>query len=187
MWNKGSVLVAMVTLVLACGNFGVAEDSLAEQCSSKLTAVMTCVGFATGQEAKPQPKCCDSVKDMKDSNPACLCFFILQIHNGTNPMLKTIKVQESRLLQLSSECNIANASISDCPELLKLPSNSSDAAIFKRNTTIVPPTSGRTPSSTTTSPSGTNALKYSAPGIQRSTWIPLAFLLIFSSTNVFHV
>ncbi|KAJ0717747.1 putative bifunctional inhibitor/plant lipid transfer protein/seed storage helical [Helianthus annuus] len=119
MWNKGGVLVAVTVMwMVACGGVGAGEESLAQQCSTKVTAVMTCVDFATGKEPAPQKKCCDSVKEMKDSNPACLCFIIQQIHNGTNPMLKKMNIQESRLLQLSSACKIANASISDCPSNL---------------------------------------------------------------------
>ncbi|KAL8218838.1 hypothetical protein R6Q57_022211 [Mikania cordata] len=112
MWNKGSVFMVMITV---CGGIVSADESLGQQCASKLTAVMTCVAFATGKEVTPQQKCCDSVKEMKDDNPACLCFLIQQIHNGTNPMLKKMNIQEARLLQLSSACKIANASISDCP------------------------------------------------------------------------
>ncbi|MFS7958993.1 putative bifunctional inhibitor/plant lipid transfer protein/seed storage helical [Helianthus anomalus] len=190
MWNKGCVLVAVTVMwMVACGGVGAGEESLAQQCSTKVTAVMTCVDFATGKETAPQKKCCDSVKEMKDSNPACLCFIIQQIHNGTNPMLKKMNIQESRLLQLSSACKIANANISDCPKLLKLPSDSPDAAIFTNNATIVPPTSSGTPSSTstTTSPLGSHALKHNAPGILRSAWISLAFLLVVSSNNMLYV
>ncbi|KAI7751156.1 hypothetical protein M8C21_006766 [Ambrosia artemisiifolia] len=183
----GSVSVAVtVVWMVVCGGFVLADEALMKECSTKVDAVMPCLAFATGKEATPQPKCCDSVKEMKDSNPACLCFMILEIHNGTNPMLKTIKIQESRLLQLSSACKIANASISNCPKLLKLPADSPDAAIFTSNATLSPPTSGGTsPSTTTTLPSGSHAVKYKAPGILRCIWVPLVMLLILFSTSMF--
>ncbi|XP_071688588.1 non-specific lipid transfer protein GPI-anchored 1-like [Rutidosis leptorrhynchoides] len=151
MRNKWYALVAIV-MVICSGNKAANESSLGQQCASKLTAVMTCVAFATGKEAAPEQKCCDSVQEMKDSNPACLCFIIQQIHNGTNPMLQKMKIKETRLLQLPSACKIANASVTECPKLLKLPSNSADAAIFTSNSTMVPPTSGggRLPSSSST-------------------------------------
>ncbi|KAI3515959.1 hypothetical protein L1887_14866 [Cichorium endivia] len=181
--------VSMVVLMVVCSTVVRASDkSLGEQCASKLTTVMTCVAFATGKEATPQQKCCDSVKEMKESNPACLCFLIQQIHNGTNPTLQKMNIQESRLLQLPSACKIANASISDCPKLLNLPSNSPDAALFTNNATILPPTSGGMPTSTsTTAPMGSNALKYEAPALVVSISIAVAFLLAVSSTGVFHV
>ncbi|KAI3696436.1 hypothetical protein L1987_79451 [Smallanthus sonchifolius] len=184
MWNKLGFVLVVVWMVV-CSGVGVAEDSLMQQCSTKLTAVMPCLAFATGKEETPQQKCCDSVKEMKDSNPACLCFMILQIHNGTNPALKKMNIQESRLLQLSSACKIANANISDCPKVLKLPPGSPDADVFTSNATIVPPSGGTPSSTTTTRPSGAPAAKYNAPGILQSTWIPLAVLLILSLSSVF--
>ena len=114
MWTK-NVLGVLTVLTVAWLGGAAADESLGEQCASKLTAVMTCVAFATGKEAAPQQKCCDSVKEMKESNPACLCFVIQQIHNGTNPTLQKMNIQESRLLQLPSACKIANATIADCP------------------------------------------------------------------------
>ncbi|KVI05711.1 non-specific lipid transfer protein GPI-anchored 1-like [Cynara cardunculus var. scolymus] len=174
MWIKNGFAV-LITVVWMSGGVTAAEQSLGEQCASKLTAVMTCVAFATGKEAAPQQKCCDSVKEMKDSNPACLCFVIQQIHNGTNPALQKMKIQESRLLQLPAACKIANASITDCPRLLKLPANSPDAAIFTSNSSIVPTTAGGMPSSTSSSRS--DAVKYDAPLVVASIFIPVTLLL----------
>lgn len=107
--------VAIIYVALSCVGTTISAQSLAQQCSEKLPEVMTCVAFASGKENSPQKKCCDSVMEMKESNPACLCFLIQQIHNGTNPALQKMNIQESRLLQLPSACKIANASISDCP------------------------------------------------------------------------
>ncbi|KAJ9554561.1 hypothetical protein OSB04_018606 [Centaurea solstitialis] len=187
MWNKNVVLMMMVlTVAWMGGGVTAAEDqaSLGEQCAPKLTAVMTCVAFATGKESAPQQKCCDSVKEMKESNPACLCFVIQQIHNGTNPTLQKLNIQESRLLQLPSACKIANASISDCPKLLKLPANSPDAAIFTNNGSIVSPASGGMPSSRTPSAMGSHAVKYDAPMdlVVASIFIPVTLWL---AANVF--
>nr|XP_043613894.1 non-specific lipid transfer protein GPI-anchored 1-like [Erigeron canadensis] len=190
--KKWYVMLVTITLVfmVACGGVKAAEDpKLAQECASKLTEVMTCVSFATGKEATPEKKCCDSIKEMKDSNPACLCFLIQQIHNGTNPMLQKMKIQESRLLLLPSACKIVNASTTECPKLLKLPPGSPDAAIFINNATILPPTIGDLPPSTpTNTPSLTSdVLNYDAPGLVASILVPLAFLLAMSSTSVFRV
>nr|XP_043624754.1 non-specific lipid transfer protein GPI-anchored 1 [Erigeron canadensis] len=160
------VVVTVVSSIVVClmGTSGMAQSTLAQQCSEKLPEVMTCVAFASGKEDKPQQKCCESVTDMKESNPACLCFLIQQIHNGTNPALQKMNIQESRLLQLPSACKIANASISDCPKLLKLPPNSPDAAIFNNVTNTVTPTIG---GGTTSSPStmGSYGFKHESPTI----------------------
>ncbi|PWA28523.1 Bifunctional inhibitor/plant lipid transfer protein/seed storage helical domain-containing protein [Artemisia annua] len=189
MLSKCYVLVILVVATFVCGGVGSTDKPLADQCASKLTAVMTCVDFATGKEDTPKQKCCDSVKDMKATNPACICFIIQQIHNGTNPMLQKMKIQESQLLKLPSACKIVNASITDCPKLLKLPSDSADAAIFTNNSTIVPKTTGGMPSSpTTTLPMGSHAHKHNACGlIVGSIMIPLVLSLAMSSTSVFRV
>ncbi|XP_076916319.1 non-specific lipid transfer protein GPI-anchored 1-like [Bidens hawaiensis] len=162
-------------MAVLCSYVWAEEQSLAEQCSQQLPQVMTCVAFASGKESTPQQKCCDSVTAMKESNPACLCFLIQQIHNGTNPALQKMNIQESRLLQLPSACKIANASISDCPKLLKLPANSPDAAIFNNVTsTVSPTTGGTTPTSTTPS----NGFKHEATtSILVSVFCYLVFLI----------
>ncbi|KAL4587051.1 hypothetical protein LXL04_011701 [Taraxacum kok-saghyz] len=180
MTNYCSVVLAVVCIVLCGSGTGGWAQSLADQCASKLPEVMSCVAFASGKETTPQKKCCDSVTEMKESNPACLCFLIQQIHNGTNPALKSMNIQESRLLQLPSACKLANASISDCPKLLKLPANSPDAAIFNNVTTpTTSPTTGggTTTSSTSTSPS--HGFKYEAPMFVGSTMLSLLFYVLF--------
>lgn len=115
MYNFSCWCLLMMMMVMILSWEVDSSSSLASECSEKLPDVMTCVGFASGKESSPGQKCCDSVKGMKDSNPACLCFLIQQIHNGTNPALQKMNIQESRLLQLPSACNIANASTADCP------------------------------------------------------------------------
>ncbi|XP_071736408.1 non-specific lipid transfer protein GPI-anchored 1-like [Rutidosis leptorrhynchoides] len=163
--TKSYCLMSLVTVSIVLCGFVISgsAQSLAEQCSQKLPQVMTCVAFASGKEDKPEQKCCDSVMNMKESNPACLCFLIQQIHNGTNPALQKMNIQETRLLQLPSACKIANASISDCPKLLNLPPNSPDAAIFNNVSSTITPTTGSTPSSPTTA--GSYGFKYEAPTV----------------------
>ncbi|KAI7751002.1 hypothetical protein M8C21_004205 [Ambrosia artemisiifolia] len=170
-------------MMVACigGGWAEEEGGLAEQCSQKLPAVMTCVAFASGKESRPQEKCCESVKEMRERNPACLCFLIQQIHNGTNPALQKMNIQEARLLQLPSACNILNASITDCPKLLKLPPNSPDAAIFNNVTssTITPTTTGVGVGGASTTPS--HAYKHEATTLLSSINILISvfFFLVF--------
>ncbi|KAM0047434.1 putative bifunctional inhibitor/plant lipid transfer protein/seed storage helical [Helianthus debilis subsp. tardiflorus] len=169
------IVVTTVGLLLCIVGGGWAQQSLSEQCSQKLPEVMTCVAFASGKEGSPQQKCCDSVKEMKESNPACLCFLIQQIHNGTNPALQKMNIQEARLLQLPSACKLANASVSDCPKLLKLPPNSPDAAIFNNVTnTVSTPTGGSSPTSTTPS----QAFKHGATTLLSSIIVSFLVFLI---------
>ncbi|CAA2991387.1 non-specific lipid transfer GPI-anchored 1 [Olea europaea subsp. europaea] len=139
---EAKCLATLIVFMAVCGGFtaGGADTALANKCSAEFQKVMACLTFATGKAAAPSKECCDSVSDLKETDPACLCFVIQQIHNGSNPAIKQMGVQESRLLQLPSACKLANASVSECPKLLHLPANSSDAAIFTNaNATTTPP------------------------------------------------
>ncbi|KAK9094824.1 hypothetical protein Scep_026293 [Stephania cephalantha] len=71
-----------------------------------------CLDYGTGKVAQPSSECYSSVKDIKTKDSACLCFFIQQVHSGgTN--LKSLGLQEARILQLQNACSI-NATLSDC-------------------------------------------------------------------------
>lgn len=92
----------------------IGADDLTTKCAAVVTKVTPCLNFATGTAAAPTKECCDSATSIKESNPECLCFIIQQIHKGS-PEVKSMGIQESRLLQLPSACNLKNASISNCP------------------------------------------------------------------------
>ncbi|GER56438.1 lipid-transfer protein [Striga asiatica] len=141
--------VAFLCVAVLVG--GQDESSLAGKCSAQFQKVTQCLPFATAKAAAPSRDCCDSVGSLKESDPACLCFIIQQIHNGTNAAVKSMGVQETRLLQLPSACRLANASVAECPRLLHLPPNSSDAAIFTNASTSTPISTPAAPASTTAS------------------------------------
>ncbi|KAH9618263.1 hypothetical protein KSS87_015551 [Heliosperma pusillum] len=60
-----------------------AATTLVTMCSPAITAVTSCLDFATGRVAVPTPSCCNAVGSMKEKQPVCLCFFIGQAHNGS--------------------------------------------------------------------------------------------------------
>ncbi|KAK6930814.1 Bifunctional inhibitor/plant lipid transfer protein/seed storage helical domain [Dillenia turbinata] len=123
--------------------FGV--SAVMEQCNDEFTKVGSCLSYATAQTAAPLADCCKAVSSIKDANPVCLCYIIQQTHNG-NEGIKTLGLQESRLLLLPSACKLANASLSECPELLKLSPSDPSYSIFNNTSsaseTIAPTTSG---------------------------------------------
>lgn len=98
-------------IVLAGGG----AETIAEKCAAEFQKVTQCLSFVTAKAAAPSKDCCSSVTELKDTDPACLCYIIEQVHNGSNPAVKSMGVQESRLLQLPSACKLANASITECP------------------------------------------------------------------------
>ncbi|KAM3705997.1 hypothetical protein ACB098_03G119700 [Castanea mollissima] len=136
--NKMSLLFFVLLCGLVCE---VSGAGLAEKCSQEMTSVAQCLSFASGKAETPSKECCTSVKGMRDSDPECLCYMIQQTHNGSET-IKSLGIQEAKLLQLPTACSLKNSSVSDCPKLLGLAPGSPDAAIFTNVSTATPtPTS----------------------------------------------
>ncbi|XP_042063221.1 non-specific lipid transfer protein GPI-anchored 1-like [Salvia splendens] len=147
-----AVLWIAVVGIMAAGG----AETIAEKCASEFQKVTPCLSFVTAKAKAPGKECCSSATELQDEDPACLCYIIQQVHNGSNAAIKSMGVQEARLLQLPAACSLANASLSECPKLLNLPPNSPEAAIFTTNASATPtPTPVGTPGtpSTTAAPS----------------------------------
>ncbi|XP_018836768.1 non-specific lipid transfer protein GPI-anchored 1 [Juglans regia] len=143
-------LFSFLFFLLFCGLVcKVGGADFAKECSQDFEKVVQCLNYVTGKAKTPTEECCSSVKEIRDSNPVCLCYFIQQTHNGSE-QIKNLGVQETKLLQLPTACNLKNASISNCPKLLGLSPTSPDAAIFSSNASTATPTS-TTPSTGTPS------------------------------------
>ncbi|XP_050204741.1 non-specific lipid transfer protein GPI-anchored 1 [Mercurialis annua] len=127
--------VLVMFLMNGCSVFG---ETIAEECSSELQKVMPCLSYATGKTNTPTKECCGATKEMKESDPKCLCYMMQQTHNGSE-QIRSLGIQEGRLLQLPSACQLQNASVSFCPKLLGIPPNSPDAAIFTNVTSTTAP------------------------------------------------
>ncbi|XP_073279702.1 non-specific lipid transfer protein GPI-anchored 1-like [Primulina huaijiensis] len=143
-------MAAVLLLAIVVGSAYAADNTLATKCASEFQKVTDCLPFVTAKADTPSKVCCDSVTEIKDRDPACLCFLIEQIHNGSNSALKSMGIQEARLLQLSSSCKLTNASISECPKLLNLDPKSPDAAIFTNSSIATTTPSTATPAAPTT-------------------------------------
>ncbi|CAA7018725.1 unnamed protein product [Microthlaspi erraticum] len=126
-----TVVASIPTATLAAPAAG---GALADECSQDLQKVTLCLDFATGKTPTPSKKCCDAVEDIKERDPKCLCFVIQQAKSG-GQTLKDLGVQEAKLIQLPTSCQLKNASISNCPKLLGLSPSSPDAAVFTSNAT----------------------------------------------------
>ncbi|KAJ6287865.1 hypothetical protein OIU78_029175, partial [Salix suchowensis] len=92
-------------------------DGVTEECSGDFQKVMGCLSYATGKANTPSKDCCSSVQDIKESDPKCLCFIMQKTHNGS-AQIKSLGIQEAKLLQLPTACQLQNASLSFCPKLL---------------------------------------------------------------------
>ncbi|XP_028771927.1 non-specific lipid transfer protein GPI-anchored 1 [Neltuma alba] len=174
-------LILSLSLVLLGGPVAGAED-LVTKCGQVVQKVMPCLTFATGQAAVPTKQCCDAAASIKESSPECMCYVIQQTHKG-NAQSKSLGIQEAKLLQLPSACKL-NANISHCPELLGLPANSPDAAIFKNtNSSSAAMAPGgaadaKTNSSSSTSPSGSIGSTLQPPFFADVLAVALAVLLV---------
>ncbi|KAJ4916723.1 Non-specific lipid transfer protein GPI-anchored 1 [Raphanus sativus] len=126
--------------------------ALAEKCSQVIPKVSLCLDFATGKAPKPSEKCCDAIEDIKEKDPKCLCFLVQQAKTGGQAM-KDLGVQEAKLIQLPTACQLQNASISNCPKLLGISPSSPDAAVFTSNATTMTPEApaGKSPATPATS------------------------------------
>ncbi|CAH8349805.1 unnamed protein product [Eruca vesicaria subsp. sativa] len=107
---------------------------LLNECNQYFQSVTFCLDFASGKAPNPSKKCCDAIEGIKEKDPKCLCFVIQQAKSG-GQAFKELGVQEAKLIQLPTSCQLHNASISNCPKLLGISPSSPDAAIFTSNAT----------------------------------------------------
>ncbi|CAN1295194.1 Non-specific lipid transfer protein GPI-anchored 1 [Linum perenne] len=135
-----------ITILAAAAHDPPSAGDMAKDCSKEIQGVMPCLGFAQGKQAAPSKECCDNTKDTKENKPKCLCYIMEQTHNGGS-QFKSLGVQEAKLIQLPTTCQLKNASLSYCPGLLGLAPNSPDAAIFSNSSaaTATPSTGTSTP------------------------------------------
>lgn len=93
-----------------------AEDALNDRCGKDLQKVVACLDFATGKADTPGKGCCDSASSIEKSDrPVCFCYMIEQVHSGSNSQIKSMGIQEVRLLQLPSACKINDVNVTNCP------------------------------------------------------------------------
>ncbi|XP_039018201.1 non-specific lipid transfer protein GPI-anchored 1-like [Hibiscus syriacus] len=147
---KGSTVSAATAITFLVCVVGAADESgLANQCAKDFQSVMSCLNFAQGKAETPSKECCSSVSSVKENEPKCLCYILQQSQTSGSQSLKSLGVQQDKLFQLPSACQLKNASVSDCPKLLGLAPNSPDAAIFTNSTKATPaaPSSSGSPNS----------------------------------------
>ncbi|XP_042496194.1 non-specific lipid transfer protein GPI-anchored 1-like [Macadamia integrifolia] len=188
MMMKKNTLFLTVLLVFFVFQIGQSSSASVEQdCSTELTKVSPCLTYATGKSASPSAECCSAVSEIKNKNPVCLCYIIQQTHDGL-PSLKQMGLQEDKLIQLPTTCKLVNASISDCPKLLKLSPSSPDAAVFT-NTSSAATSNSTTATPTSSANSTSNGFKHGllAAGPTALTNALAVFISVFPSGLFFLV
>lgn len=114
--GNGFILPLLFCIILFGSEIMVleADDSTAKECGEDFQKVTICLDYAKGKASAPTKECCSAVKGIKDSEPKCLCYIIQQAHSGSET-LKNMGVQEAKLLQLPSACQLQNATVANCP------------------------------------------------------------------------
>ncbi|OMO88146.1 hypothetical protein COLO4_20410 [Corchorus olitorius] len=154
---KGFMGLALVAVAVSCLLVVEAADAdLASECSKDFQSVMTCLNFAQGKAATPSTECCSSVSSIREDRPKCLCFILLQTKTSGAQNLKNLGVQEAKLFQLPTACQLKNSSVSDCPTLLGLAPNSPEAAVFSNISTAATTTPATGTSSSASEQSDSN-------------------------------
>ncbi|KAG8073607.1 hypothetical protein GUJ93_ZPchr0006g45855 [Zizania palustris] len=119
---KVVVLAAMVVAVVVRGD--VSADRT--ECADHLMALAPCLQYVQGQAPAPAPDCCGGLRQVLGKSPKCLCVLV---KDKDDPNLG-IKINATLALALPSACGATHANVSHCPQLLHIPPNSKDAAIF---------------------------------------------------------
>ncbi|KAG6531837.1 hypothetical protein ZIOFF_005664 [Zingiber officinale] len=57
--------------------------------------------------------CCDTVRNIRGTNPVCLCYAVQQTHNCSSPW-SALGLKVERLLMLPGACNLDNSNASNC-------------------------------------------------------------------------
>ncbi|KAE8039327.1 hypothetical protein FH972_011751 [Carpinus fangiana] len=140
---QSSHLIALFFFfLLFCGlarKAGAAAASVADKCNKDFNKVVSCLDYAKGSASTPTKDCCNSVKEIKDDDPVCLCYVIQLSQNGSD-QIKNLGIKQERLLQLPTACDLKNASVTNCPGLLGLSPTSPAAAIFTNASAGTPST-----------------------------------------------
>ncbi|KMT07453.1 hypothetical protein BVRB_6g150720 [Beta vulgaris subsp. vulgaris] len=157
--------------------------TLTQQCSTAVQQLISCLNFAKGDVPTPTKECCTSVTSMKEKQPVCLCFFIGQAHNGSE-QIKSLGIQEAKLLQLPSSCHINNASATDCPRLLGISPTSPAASIFMKNGTSSTPTTSTSSSSSSPTNGAGNSINMNGNGVLSSFIAVFVTVILSVSTMI---
>ncbi|KAF9596235.1 hypothetical protein IFM89_008398 [Coptis chinensis] len=118
----------MLMLVFMMVDYARCDDQKQrEECSQQLIGLATCLDYVGGQAKAPTPDCCKGMNTVLAKSKKCLC---LLVKNRNDPSLG-LKVNATLALNLPSICK-SDVSIADCPALLGLAPNSTDAQVFKQ-------------------------------------------------------
>ncbi|XP_042377954.1 non-specific lipid transfer protein GPI-anchored 1-like isoform X1 [Zingiber officinale] len=90
-----------------------ADTSLQHQCTDATSSLTPCMDYGSGSSDRPNSDCCDTVRNIRGTNPVCLCYAVQQTHNCSSPW-SALGLKVERLLMLPGACNLDNSNASNC-------------------------------------------------------------------------
>ncbi|PSR90251.1 hypothetical protein CEY00_Acc30451 [Actinidia chinensis var. chinensis] len=164
---------------------GLASSDLAkdrQECADQLVGLATCLPYVGGQAKAPTLDCCSGLKQVLKASKKCLCILV---KDRNDPSLG-LKINATLALSLPTTCH-APSNVSECPALLHLAPNSTDAKVFedfanssKRSNSTTPATNGNS-----TSTGSTNTAKVKSDGGRGQRWLvfEMVCVAIFSMVS----
>ncbi|KAG6468490.1 hypothetical protein ZIOFF_073178 [Zingiber officinale] len=89
-----------------------ADTSLQHQCTDATSSLTPCMDYGSGSSDRPNSDCCDTVRNIRGTNPVCLCYAVQQTHNCSSPW-SALGLKVERLLMLPGACNLDNSNASN--------------------------------------------------------------------------
>ncbi|KAG6538950.1 hypothetical protein ZIOFF_004102 [Zingiber officinale] len=121
-WVVAAAAVAVAVLAPAARSDFASDRA---ECASQLLGLSTCIQYVQGEAPSPTPDCCSGLKQVTAKSLKCLCMLV---KDRNEPQLG-IRINVSLALDMPTRCSVP-ANVSDCPRLLNLPPNSTDAQVF---------------------------------------------------------
>ncbi|KAM7500276.1 hypothetical protein LguiA_024690 [Lonicera macranthoides] len=126
--QRVTLLLLMAILMVSCtcvSSSNLTEDR--KECQDKLISLSPCLPFVSGDSKKaPAPQCCTQLRNGINKTRRCLCVLV----KDRNELGLGFKVNATLALILPSVCH-APSNASDCPVLLNLAPNSTEAQVFE--------------------------------------------------------
>ncbi|KAA8520305.1 hypothetical protein F0562_014561 [Nyssa sinensis] len=113
----------LMTILFPCATSATDKDK--EECTKQLVGLATCLPYVGGSAKAPTPDCCSGLKQVLKSDKKCLCVII---KDRNDPDLG-LSINVTLALGLPTVCH-APANVSECPALLHLAPNSTEAQVF---------------------------------------------------------
>ncbi|KAF3775937.1 hypothetical protein EJ110_NYTH47913 [Nymphaea thermarum] len=120
-----ATLALLLLLLVSSASAYTDLRQILQNCQVPLNLLGPCKSVSDDGQ-KPDEDCCGSFRVVKSYWPQCLCSFLLQASIKSSSLYTPHHMQ---LLQAPKLCGVPHG-ISDCPDVLGLPSNSTASKLF---------------------------------------------------------